>query len=148
MSVLKFFKNARNDGGVRTGIALDDEVVLEDFKEGREPDPALLWYVDLVFESDNIPSDIEEIRAWLLAQRPWVATALEEISSKLEIGIDQDWSPFSYVLGHAPRGVKATLTGAAMRRVRVVDFAEHLRGIKEQWTRELRRLKNPAPSSW
>jgi hypothetical protein len=148
MPGLKYFKNARSDGGIRTGVALDDDVVLEEFKEGREPDPALLWYVDVVFESDDIPADIEAVRQWLLRQRSWLATALEEIASKLEIGVDQDWSPFSYVLGHAPRGIKATLSGAAMKTVRVVDFAEHLRHIKDQWTRDMRRLKHPAPSSW
>jgi hypothetical protein len=147
MSTLKFFKNARSDGGVRTGVALDDEVVLEGFKEGREPDPALVWYVDLTFESDDIPAEVEAARQWLLLQRPWLATALDDVASKLEVGIDQDWSPFSYVLD-APRGVKAALTGAAMRSVRVVDFAEHLRQIKDQWARDLRRLKSPAPSSW
>ena len=149
MPTLTYYKNVRNDGGVRTGVGLNGETVLEDFVEGRqEPDPILVWYVDLLFESSKVPKEAEAIRAWLATMGNYVKQGLDEIATKMEVGIDQQWNPFSYPLLRTPTGVKITMSGAAMNRVRIEDFAQHLREIKQEWDKSLRRLKSPIPSSW
>ena len=45
---LSFYRQKRQDGGIRTAVTVDGDTVLHRFQPGEgASDPALLWYVDL-----------------------------------------------------------------------------------------------------
>jgi len=67
MPKLIFYRQKRYDQAIRTGVELDGETIAERYEEGgSEPDPGLLWYVDLRCEGSAIPDGFDEAAHWLL----------------------------------------------------------------------------------
>jgi len=59
---IAFFINARQDGGLRTGIDVNGETIWHHFIPGPEDaDPALLWWVDVtckgIYRAVPMPRD-------------------------------------------------------------------------------------------
>lgn len=146
MAKISFFRQERYDGGVRTGIGIDDETVLHHFETGSgESDPALLWFVDLGFEGRRLPSAPEQARKWLAEHAEFIRHGLQEAADRLQVGLDHDEvSPFRCPLSGAPHGVKAMLLVSGVRRLRAGELAANLIETSQEWNSILQRLSPAA----
>jgi len=139
MHELTFYRQQRQDGGVRTGIELDNsETLLIDFQEGpadRQGDPlgaALTWYVDLRCRGEDLPTKPEPARLWFLSHREAFRDGLEELADRLAAGTDDSfpirWEDFRNALGDA----EAEIVCSATRRLGGRELADNLREVGSQ----------------
>lgn len=141
MSEILFFRQARRDGGMRTGIEVDGEPVLHRFDEGKsESDPVLLWFIDVLIDGPQLPVDAEAVRDWLLDHKRPVVEAMSEFAKELEAGVDLDALPVSkQFCDRIPHG-KLRLTCSAARRTDARKIAQLVRDLARRWTSVVKRL--------
>lgn len=142
MRTIRFYQQQRSDGGVRSGLGIDDEPVLHEFIAGdEESDPALLWYVDVVAKSSHLPGDAEHAREWFVRHRQEIQQTLRDMAERLTIGLDEGncW-PYSAKLTGLPRGVAGEVRVSAVRSLREGELARHLRLLADAWEAVLSRL--------
>lgn len=141
MSTVLFYRQARRDGGYRTGIDVDGEPMLHRFEEGRDDsDPVLLWFVDLSLEGAALPVDAEAVRDWLLLQKPEIVKALSEFATELDAGVDVDIRPVSMEFSSLIRGVRLRITTAAARRTVARQLGLHVRQLGRRWASIIQAL--------
>ncbi len=148
MSKVRFYRQARCDGGVRTGIGIDDQPVLHEFRRGNDDsDPALLWYVDLALEGKGLPTEAEEARAWLLEHADAITTSLRAAAQRLEIGLDDsvEW-PYRIELTSLPRGIRGEIRISGVRGLAEGELAGHLIELAETWQSVLEQLGPLVPA--
>jgi hypothetical protein len=141
MGKLAFYRQARIDGGMRTGVDYDDTPLLHEFAPGSDDnDPALVWYVDIEFEGDSLPSSADDVRRWLVRHARAVAESLRVVADELVAGIDVAVWPLKRSLGDLPRSVHATLSCSAMRRIDSREIGRRLRELADEWRQIIRGL--------
>src|SRR3990172_12151792 len=107
MTNIDFYRQQRFDGGVRSGIGVNNVTILERFNPGRrESNPALLWYIDVRLEGKSLPQDPDAVREWLRRENGFIRRGLSKAADQLELGIDADVLPFMQELRDAQTGVK------------------------------------------
>jgi hypothetical protein len=143
MPKLTFYRQKRIDDSVRMGIELNGRTAFERFEEsGKEPDPILLWYVDLRCQGPGLPNDPDVARDWLIAQVVPIRDGFARCSQDLQAGIDRhggviQWSDF-----HAmPGGVRMTIACSALRRVDARGIAKAVAETGRRWVKLLRSLE-------
>lgn len=148
MSKLTFFRQARSDGGIRTGVEIDDTLLLHRFQEGsREDDPSIAWFVDVRFEGPQLPHEAEDARAFLLARRDVVASGLLQLADELKTtGIDADAWPLTRPLSDPEERVSAALVCSAIRRLDGREIAARLSDVAREWTMIIGELQ--AEAEW
>lgn len=133
MHSLTFYRQARRDGGVRTGIDIDEDTVLVRFDPGKdEPDPALLWYVDVRCRGARLPRDADGAREWLQRQSKTIKRLLEGLADEVPAGADPDQWPLLKEARVGP-GVTITVACAAMRRADAQRISGVLRDTAKHW---------------
>ncbi|MEO6811173.1 MAG: hypothetical protein ABI353_18855 [Isosphaeraceae bacterium] len=153
MPELTFYRQARHDGGIRTGIEGDGEnTLLIEFLEGspeHQDDPlgaALLWYVDLRCRGENLPIEPDDVKGWFLRQRNVFQEGLQRFADLISAGKDDSfplrWSEFHGV----PDGVQIELVCSAIRRITGHELANILREIGLNFEDYLLRLAPPEPA--
>jgi hypothetical protein len=141
MKTINFYRQARVDGGRRTGIDIDGETVLEKFEPGNEPeDSALLWFVDIRFSGNQLPGAADTAREWLLKRTPLIQAGVREVADELRAGIDFS-APVSRDLARAGNGIHAKIFCSAMRRLPARDIAKALMDVSTHWASHLRKLE-------
>jgi len=147
MSKLTFYRQGRVDGGIRTGIELDDDSIFERFEEGGpEPDPTLLWYVDLRCKGPGLPHEPMEAKRWLLDNEDVIRSGFSRCAADFEAGRDKDaypllWNNFS----GAPEGVEITIACATNRRSWAISVPKLLADFAEHWSERINEL---VPAEW
>jgi hypothetical protein len=133
MPKISFYRQKRVDGGVRTGVEVNDNTVLSSFASGdlKNEDPALLWYVDVDCQGRQLPADCEEARQWLGDHKKEIATLIESLAEKLRAGKDHNQWPV--YIEKAVRGVKVRVSCSAVRRMEARNLASILGNIAEKW---------------
>jgi hypothetical protein len=117
MKTWNFYHQKRKDGGIRTGVELNGERVLEGFKPGRRSrDSALEWFVDARCRGRHLPDTPETIRHWLLEKSAGIQGHLERMASELRAGMDTDW-PLTSVIPKGSNGVEIKIVCSAVRRL-------------------------------
>ena len=150
MQELTFYRQARHDGGIRTGIELDGvTTLLSVFQEGRpeqRDDPlgsSLVWYVDLRCRGEDLPTEPEAARSWFLDRRESIVEGLSRLADLLAAGKDDSfplrWSDFPAV----PPGVQMEVVCSTIRRLTGHDLAEILREISTHIEEYLRQVAPP-----
>ncbi len=141
MNTITFYRQARVDGGMRTGVSVDDETVLHEFKRGKNDDnPALLWFVDVRFRGKGLPADPDDVREFLTAAAAKVKEALVAAADELSVGLDADVLP--YVREHeVQRGVTLKVVCSANRRTTGLQIAKQIRQIASRWAELVQDLK-------
>jgi len=130
MRKLSYFRQQRVDGATRTGITIDGYIVLHSFEnEAAEPDPALLWYVDVRCEAKHLPKEAEEARAWFLTKSAVIRQALNQLADELQAGLDVSVWPLLWNIPGTPRGLRMKIGCSVMRRLEALDTANILRGV-------------------
>jgi hypothetical protein len=142
MHELTCYRQKRQDGGVRTAIELDGETVFHRFEEGSEEhDPALLWYVDLRCEGEQLPGEAEAARDWLLNHVGPIKQAFQQVEEKVSAGVDRSTTPLSWSdFPPTPDGTRMTIVCATIRRLTALDLAQILRDVREGWEERIRSL--------
>ncbi|QDU87421.1 hypothetical protein Pla175_07810 [Pirellulimonas nuda] len=116
MPVITFFRQKRYDDSIRAGLGLGERSVLQSFvPSGNEPDPALLWYVDLRVEGSHLPTEVEAARRWLVEHEQQLMRELADAAMKLQIGLDQVESGPCVRRFDLQDGVSGTLTVSGIR---------------------------------
>ena len=140
MAKVVFFRNARQDGGFRTGIEVDGDTIWHHFVPGSEDaDPALLWWVDVTCEGD-LPSDPDAARQWMLSQADLVRSYLKQAADDIDpVGFDVELQPFrrNYISG----GVRVEIATSAHRRIEAREMGAVLRDLSDRWGELLQELE-------
>jgi hypothetical protein len=143
MSKLVFYRQKRYDGGMRTGVELDDDRVADWFDPGPdETDRALLWYIDLRCEGSGVPDAPEFALDWLLEHGPIIRDGFSRFGDHLRNGFDPDiytvrWTDFTNV----PPDVTMLIACSAIRRVDALEMGSHLLEIATNWDKIIETLK-------
>jgi hypothetical protein len=132
MKSLTFYHQKRLDGGIRTGVELDGERILECFEPGSPlEDPKLLWWIDVRCSQKTWPSEPEEVRAWLLENAQRIEGGLSVFAAELGAGIDINW-PAKHVVS-SRTGLKIEIFCSAMRRVGGREIQAELSNLAKNW---------------
>ena len=135
MSSITFYRQARFDGGVRTGVEVDDDTVLARFDAGKsEDDPILLWFVDVRCTGRNLPKNAAGACAWLIDNASVIRNGLKELAVAVAIGADSNTWPILHVVPHSPAGSKVVIAFSAANRLAVRDLPKILRDIAKRWS--------------
>jgi hypothetical protein len=140
MAKIVFYKQARDDGGIHTGIEVNGITCYERFEiEGEEYDPALIWYVEVYCEGDELPDDAAGALSWLKSHAGPIKDGLQNLAAKVQIGLDHNTTPLHWPVSNAPHGVSMKiLCDVARRRVGldmaklITDLGLHLEGILQR----------------
>jgi len=145
MKNLTFYHQKRRDGGVRTGVELDGERMLERFEPGSPlEDPKLLWWIDVRCSQKTWPSEPEEVRAWLLESAQKIEGGLRAFAAELGAGIDINW-PAKYVVS-SRTGVKIEIFCSAMRRVGGREIQAEISKLAKNWQTIIAQLPSCEPA--
>ncbi len=145
MPKLVFYRQKRVDGAIRTGVELDDETLTERFEDGGgEPDPALLWYVDLRCEGPGIPGDGDDAWRWLLDRSSIIREGFSRYTEEIRAGADRDiysliWGGFRDV----PASVSMKIACSAIRRVDAREMSAVLAEIGNRWDEIIQSIDIP-----
>jgi len=140
MANITFFRQAREDGGIRTGIDVDDRTALSRFEGSEEGDPALIWYVDVRCSGKRLPSDPEEARTWLERHESQIAGMLETLAKRLPQGLDPSEWPLTFSKRLAGQ-IDITVACSATRRVAARQLNRILCDIAKHWSGRLKSLE-------
>jgi hypothetical protein len=147
MAKLSFYRQMRQDGGLRTAITTEDDHLLHLFQRGKKPDdPALLWYVDIRCQGARLPTEPEPARQWFLDQAPIILEALTQLAEKLQAGMDIQAWPLLWDSPRHPRGVRLTIACSAVRRTPSLEIASILTDLRDHWREIIRGLPAPQPA--
>lgn len=133
MRTLIFYYQKRKDGGLRTGVELDGERVLETYAPGRQPpDSALEWFVDVRCRGRRLPDSEEEVRRWLLEQSPAIEAQLKLMAEELATGMDPEW-PIIKEVPVSAKGVSIKIVCSAVHRLAGRDIGKILHKLLRSW---------------
>lgn len=145
MDKLNFYHQKRRDGGIRTGIELNDERVLERYEPGNpQQDSALLWFVDIRCLGKHLPSEPETARDWFLERGEIIQNALRELANELIAGIDSDWPMRKPI--PTRNGVQMAIYCSAMRRLSGREISQILSDLAKKWSKTIEGLDTYAHS--
>jgi len=140
MSKITFYRQAREDGDVRTGLSIDEDVVFDRYEGRSRQDPVLRWFVDVRCEG-KLPTVADDAREWLLDHAGIIKSGLEEFGAKLNAGIDIESWPVLYQLKRAPKGTRITLACSAVRSADARDIAVILGLVAAKFEEYVKRLR-------
>jgi hypothetical protein len=141
MKGINFYRQARMDGGERTGVEIDGTTVLEQFQRGgRVEDSALLWFVDVRCSGKHLPEEPEAARRWLLAKASVIQAGLLALAGELSAGIDFS-TPISRDITGFGGGVSGKIVCSAVRRLSGLKIAKALEETGSLWPELLGQLE-------
>ena len=139
MPRVTFFRNARRDGEIHSGVSLEDDLILESWKnQAEDRDPVLDWFVEFEIDNPEAPASADDIRAWLPKQSAEIDEALALASRELDVGMDGGVAPFQFRTTR--QGGAIEVRGAASRRVRSTDIARRVDDLRADWRTDLMGL--------
>jgi hypothetical protein len=131
---LSFYRQQRRDGGVRTGIEIDDHTELGRFEnEAEDSDPVLAWWVDLRCEGRKLPMDPESARRWFLEHAAVIHRGFQTLANEMEAGLDFNTWPHVWPVPGSPRGVRMAIACNASRRRDGLKMPQILKEIDQHW---------------
>ena len=141
MPKIVFYKQARDDSGVRTGIEIEELTYFELFEKGdEESDPALKWWIDVRLEGPALPDTPERARQWLLENTKFIASGFNALAEKLRVGMDRQVYPLSWPIPNAPPGIEASIVCSVARRITGREIADVLMTIAQHLEEDIKRI--------
>lgn len=149
MGEFTFYRQARADGGIRTGLECGAETIWETF-ENEAPeehsDPALEWFVDVRGKGADVPGNSAALVEWLHARSPRISARLRELAQHFELGADREMWPVSHDVSGMPPGTEVTIVVNASRRTVARDVGRILRGMARKWRTWFRGIAVESPT--
>ncbi len=151
MRNLLYFRNVRRDGGIRLGVELDGERLFHQFIDGPkvngiwDENPAIDWYIDILFEGKNILGEPEKVRKWLVQIKPFLQKGLAELAQNLLAGVDEDALPLTHTVSHSPPGLQIAFKIMAIRKIRHEDVAKEILHLGKTWEKEMKKIPAAEP---
>jgi hypothetical protein len=140
MPEVTFFRQARRDGGTRTGIDVDGETMLSRFDEGKsETDPSIVWFVDVTFRGRSVPRDAGAAREFLTRNRPIALRLLNELADEIPAGIDPTVWPVKKTR-KVRAGLEVAVACSAIRRLEASRLPGILRDLASRWVELVEEL--------
>lgn len=137
MASISFYRQARADGGIRTGITVNDLEVMGSFAGNQaDTDPSLLWFVDVTCVG-RLPMNRDAARNWLLENGAVISAKLDRLGTKLETGIDVAWPITKTEL---EKGIKIKVTCSAIRRLDRYRIGKIVRRVARNFRSYVRNL--------
>jgi len=134
MAVVNLYRQQRNDGGIRTGAEVDGEVVLGLFEPGAdESDAALVWYIDVEWQGEQLPTRPNDVRDFLVGQSAPVRSACGRLGDRLAAGVDIESPPFTEQFDTALPGIRGAVFCSAIRRLAGRDIKRQLDHLAMNW---------------
>jgi hypothetical protein len=151
-SNLVFYRQARVDGGIRTGIDSFDTPLLESEENEAPYDesvPVLAWAIEVRCKGKGLPTTAEEARDWFLKHQDIIRPSLVDLAEELRAGLDLDlycykWDKFAA----QPKGVRLTIACSAHRRVNGRKLGSHVRAFADHYEAYLDRLAEVDCGAW
>ena len=141
MTKLNFYIQARADGGRRSGIEVDGETLHSHFEPGcGEPDPSLLWYIDIRCKVDSLPRDEYATTKWLIDHSDLFREELLVLSERLYAGLDVDLWPLQHRIVKAPAGVEAVIVCSSIRGIIAREYGSILADVVQNFDSILRSV--------
>ena len=140
MPTITFFRQARRDGGIRTGIDIENQTVLSRFEGSEDDDPTLLWFVDVRCTGTRLPRDAEAARLWLERTEKPIVAAIESLAKQIPTGLDPSESPLRSTR-RLSNGGSITVACSAIRRAEARALAAILDDVAANWRGRLRSLR-------
>jgi hypothetical protein len=145
MAKITFYRQARIDGGVRTGLAIGDEIAFDNYEAGSvHDDPTLRWFVDVRVEG-RAPTEPEAAREWLLDQAALIKAGLREFAHHLKAGVDSEAWPALYDVRGAPKGARIRLACSASSLLGARQIATVLSAVAAHFETYLKQLRAAEP---
>ena len=148
MRSLIFFEQKRHDGTIRTGIEADgDTTLLGLIIEGpsdREDDPlgsALLWYTEIRCRGENLPTEPEEARSWLISRADVFGPTLIKLAKQVKVGWDADFPISCKDFPTLDRGFEAEFVCSAIRKLSNPALSEVIERFASEFVSKLNRLE-------
>lgn len=142
MPDLTLYRQARADGGVRTGLSIDGVTVAQSFEEGNaEHDPRLVWFVDVRCRGRSLPSEAGDLIDWLSAQSTPIVAALQALADSLSVGVDSDYVPGEWPIRSLPKGVVGRVVYSSIRIVDARGMAKNVHSVAKAWPAILDQLR-------
>jgi hypothetical protein len=134
MTTITFYRQARRDGGIRTGIEIDGNTLLSRFDEGgSDPDPAIVWYVDVKCRGKSLPKDSEGARRFLISHGATIRRAIASLADEIPAGIDPTAWPVRRETKSKP-DVRIEVACSAVRRLEALKLSDTLRDVASHWS--------------
>jgi hypothetical protein len=135
MSKVVFFRQRRYDLAIRTGIRLDDVLIAHRFERAsEEPDPSLLWYLDVRCRGDAAPTRREEVVPWLVKISNVVCGGMVQYADQLGACDDSEDYPLEWgEFPDAPAGLAIKIVCSAVQGTGAREMEEIVRSIAEDW---------------
>jgi hypothetical protein len=141
---ITFYRQVREDGGVRTGVTVDGTTIFERYESsGDDYDPALTWYVDVRCESAKASRIPERVRQFLLKHAKVIREGLAALAEKFEVGMDFEYIPVKWPIPGAPKGVRMAVVCSICRRSVGLDMGKILNDVAEHWEEWVQELPYP-----
>ncbi|MEX0938722.1 MAG: hypothetical protein WDZ59_12750 [Pirellulales bacterium] len=139
MTDLLFYRQKRVDGGLRSGIDLNGSPLAEGFREGdEEPNPVLLWYIDLRCSGEHLPHDADKAIEWFRENNDAFTGTLRRTAQELSrTGVDTEALPFRQQFRNLLPGVNVDLVISTLGRPEGRDVAQFLREFADDWLAQL-----------
>jgi hypothetical protein len=143
MTKLIFFHQRRKDGGIRTGIEINDDLVLEQFIPGTsELDPVLLWYIDVRLEfKKSISPEANSVRTAVSAIANPIREALRASANEFQAGIDRGIWPARRKISGLPSGISGEVVCSTTRALRLEDLSAAFAALGRDFSKIVDRLQ-------
>jgi hypothetical protein len=151
-SNLVFYRQARVDGGIRTGIDAFDTPLMESEENEAPYDesmPVLAWAIEVRCKGKGLPTTAEEARDWFSKHQDIIRPALVELAEELRVGLDLDlycykWTKFAV----QPKGARLMIACSAHRRVNGRKLGSHVKAFADHYEAYLDRLSDVNCGAW
>jgi len=141
MRKLDFYRQAREDGGIRSGLEIDEATYFERFESGSEEnDPTLKWWVDVRCRGRGLPRKPEEAKQWFLDKGALIKSGLLRLADRLEAGMDKDIYPLFSAVSGFPKGTKVTIACSTTRRMTARQIGDVLKDVAAHWDERLKQM--------
>jgi hypothetical protein len=141
MTEISFYKQMRNDNGIRYGIMIEGEGVWVHFDAGSGIDPGLLWFVRVELEGESLTADPEAARQLFVTYAEPICALLAELIEALRQESDPLVWPVDSRAVEVTTEVKLKVVCSPVRRIPVRAVLPAIIDLRDRWQQHLDHLE-------